>query len=138
MLMCLFNTDGSYAGFARFDERETLLECRIRSANGESSLGDVRGLALPLLAGVTDEGGDQVLFAQTKRPGQPHFLPAFVARIQASRLFPVALPNERAAVWRKLLEARFPETSYARYASALALWPQEDIGYWETVLSASV
>ncbi len=138
MLICFFNVTGAYVGYARFTDAEQLQMCKIRSETGEHSLDGDEEQTFLLPVAATDDLGGAALFIQDKRSGEPGFVSAFVRRMQQHKLFSVMfVEEERVDLFRTFLQARFSKHLQARYATLLALWPKEDLAFWnETMASA--
>lgn len=139
MLLCFFNATGAYVGYARFDDAERLQICKIHSDTGEQSLTGNETLSFPLPVGAVNAVGDSAVFIQDKRSGEPGFVSAFLRRMQRNKLFGVLFEEEeRIDIWRKFLQAGFKKELQARYATLLALWPKEDLAFWNEAITTTV
>lgn len=138
-MLCFFNPAGVYVGYAHFDEAERLQTCKIFLATGERSFtGDeTRPFSLPVSI-ATDADGSAV-FIQEKRSGEPGFVSAFLRHVQRYNLFGILFEEaERVAIWEQFLRAGFQRELQARYATLLALWPKEDLAFWNEAIISTV
>lgn len=138
MFLCLFSRANEYAGFAELDESERLIAFELFSVREQKikTLSDLDSMSVDTLTSKM-EGDDLWMMLVTKHSGEPGFAKGLIERIRASGMSSVCLSGDgRRRIWEKIRRAELPKQSKTKYALALSIWPENDLGYWDKVLAA--